>query len=103
MSDATSSDRREIIAADLGIDDETFKSEVYLYWMEYRDPTRSAIWNEGRCKELTPLFYQAWRQYKVQKEDLDDLVKRQRGVLNNLYHLVSAVCGYGERVKGILQ
>jgi hypothetical protein len=42
--------------------DAIFKEMVAYFWKKKGDPTRLSGWDEERCRQLMPSFYEAWRQ-----------------------------------------
>lgn len=47
---------------DRDMSDADFKEMVAYFWKEKGDPTRLSGWDEERCRQLMPSFYEAWRQ-----------------------------------------
>lgn len=57
------------------MDDEDFIASVLYFQQDKGDPTRSATWDEERCRRLMPAFYKAWQDLKLAEDVLDRMIR----------------------------
>jgi hypothetical protein len=55
--------------------DQEFIRDVCYFWREKGDPTRLTNWDEKRCQQLMPAFFEAWSKAKAY-EELTNLAAR---------------------------
>lgn len=59
-------------------DDEKFIRLVVLFWQDKEDPTCYAGWDETRCAQLMPDFYNTWLKYEQYKKALNITAQHER-------------------------